>query len=217
MESTKHQSRVAPTLDEVFSFTADAVFALDDEGRIVFGNSAFASLFRQPLVAVQRRPCHEVVCGRSLAGERLCRPQCDVVRSLQHGDPVENFDIVLCHVDGGVTWANAGGIRAPSAWYPATAVIALRPITLYQVAARVAHSATQHSGAAPPCASKRLTRRERQVFDLLVEGRNARVIAQQLHVSYATARNHIRNIFAKLGVHSRAEAVHHAYRNGLVR
>ena len=52
----------------------------------------------------------------------------------------------------------------------------------------------------------RLTRREREVLHLLVDGSGTEAIARALVISPQTARTHIQNILAKLGVHSRLEA-----------
>lgn len=52
----------------------------------------------------------------------------------------------------------------------------------------------------------RLTRREREVLQLLVDGSGTEAIADALVISPQTARTHIQNILAKLGVHSRLEA-----------
>ena len=59
-----------------------------------------------------------------------------------------------------------------------------------------------------------LTRREREVLLLLAEGHSAGEIAQTLVISPKTAATHIQRILEKLGVHSRAEAVAVAYRDG---
>ncbi|HKZ75050.1 MAG TPA: LuxR C-terminal-related transcriptional regulator, partial [Actinomycetota bacterium] len=61
-----------------------------------------------------------------------------------------------------------------------------------------------------------LTRREREVLRFLTGGANTRAMAERLHVSSATVRNHVQNIFAKLGVHSRLEAVAYATRHRLL-
>jgi len=61
-----------------------------------------------------------------------------------------------------------------------------------------------------------LTGRERQVLELLAGGRNNREIAEQLGVTYATVRTHVRNLLAKIGAHSRLEAVARAGENGLL-
>jgi len=52
-----------------------------------------------------------------------------------------------------------------------------------------------------------LTPRERHVLGLLVDGMNTNEIVTQLGVSQSTVRTHVQNIFAKLGVHSRLQAV----------
>ena len=56
--------------------------------------------------------------------------------------------------------------------------------------------------------SKRiLTNREREVFELLVNNRNTKEIADILSISEKTVRNHISNAMQKLGVNGRASAV----------
>jgi DNA-binding NarL/FixJ family response regulator len=52
----------------------------------------------------------------------------------------------------------------------------------------------------------RLTRREREVLHLLVDGAGTEAIATALVISPQTARTHIQHILSKLGVHSRLEA-----------
>jgi len=52
-----------------------------------------------------------------------------------------------------------------------------------------------------------LTPRQHEVLQLLEQGRSTAQIANELHISTETARNHIRRLFRALGVHSRLEAV----------
>ena len=59
----------------------------------------------------------------------------------------------------------------------------------------------------------KLTGRERVALALLCEGRSNAQIAWQLGISEKTVRNHVTNLYRKLGVHSRAEAIVLAYRN----
>ncbi len=51
-----------------------------------------------------------------------------------------------------------------------------------------------------------LSRREHEVYELMIQGRTNREIARTLFISESTAKVHVRHIFEKLGVHTRAEA-----------
>jgi DNA-binding NarL/FixJ family response regulator len=62
-----------------------------------------------------------------------------------------------------------------------------------------------------------LSAREREVLTLLAEGNSQKQIAVTLVLSPKTVATHIQNVFRKLGMHSRAQAVAAAYRDGLVR
>jgi PAS domain S-box-containing protein len=62
----------------------------------------------------------------------------------------------------------------------------------------------------------RLTDREREVLEALAEGLDAQQIAGRLHISAKTERNHVASILAKLGVHSRLQALVFAARHGVV-
>ncbi|EGL19298.1 spore germination protein GerE [Paenibacillus sp. HGF7] len=52
-----------------------------------------------------------------------------------------------------------------------------------------------------------LTNREREVFELLVQDKTTKDIAQQLFISEKTVRNHISNVMQKLNVKGRSQAV----------
>ena len=52
-----------------------------------------------------------------------------------------------------------------------------------------------------------LTKREREVFELLIKNQSTRDIAEKLKISEKTVRNHISNVMQKLGVKGRSGAV----------
>lgn len=52
-----------------------------------------------------------------------------------------------------------------------------------------------------------LTKREKEVFDLLILNNSTSEIAEKLNISEKTVRNHISNAMQKLGVKGRAQAV----------
>ena len=52
-----------------------------------------------------------------------------------------------------------------------------------------------------------LTKREKEVFSLLVKNKSTYQISEELFISTKTVRNHISNVMQKLGVNGRAGAV----------
>jgi LuxR family maltose regulon positive regulatory protein len=74
---------------------------------------------------------------------------------------------------------------------------------------------TARPGAAPPI-EEPLTESELRVLRYLPTNLRAPEIASELYVSLNTIRTHMRNVYAKLGVHSRAEAVQRARELGLL-
>ncbi len=72
------------------------------------------------------------------------------------------------------------------------------------------------SAQAEPVAQDELTPREREVLALMVKGLTNPEIAERLVVSRATAKAHVSNVLAKLGVTNRAEAVAVALQRKLV-
>jgi DNA-binding NarL/FixJ family response regulator len=65
-------------------------------------------------------------------------------------------------------------------------------------------------------AIQQLTPREREVLQALTGGLSDKQIAERLKVSVGTVGNHFVNIFKKLGVHSRLQALVFALRHGIV-
>jgi DNA-binding NarL/FixJ family response regulator len=73
----------------------------------------------------------------------------------------------------------------------------------------------------PPDGTKvsrsRLTPREREILQLLAEGKANKEVATLLGISVNTAEAHRANIMMKLGLHSLAELVHYAIRNQIIK
>ncbi len=65
-------------------------------------------------------------------------------------------------------------------------------------------------------AARSLTRREREVLQALADGLSKKEIARKLHIAVETEHTHMTNIFEKLGIHSRLEALLFAAREGVV-
>lgn len=60
-----------------------------------------------------------------------------------------------------------------------------------------------------------LTRREREVFEMIAAGRSNPEIAQDLFLSEATVKTHVGHILSKLGARDRVQAVVIAYQTGV--
>jgi DNA-binding NarL/FixJ family response regulator len=87
---------------------------------------------------------------------------------------------------------------------------ALTPMVAKQVMAFLKPE-TAKSGAASI-----LTAREKEILQLITQGMTNELIAAQLFISVQTVRNHIKNIYDKLQVHSRAQVVVKAFKDKLI-
>ena len=100
----------------------------------------------------------------------------------------------------------------------------MTPIIARQLLARwQADTPTRQSRPLPPLASigvpspEGLSKRESAVLDLIARGFTYAEVAHQLAVSVSTVQTHVKNIYSKLGVHNKAEAVYEARATGLLR
>lgn len=71
---------------------------------------------------------------------------------------------------------------------------------LYERVAALSHTRQQ------PCKQRALTRREREIMDLIQRGQSNKEIARSLRIEPATVKNHVHNILEKLQVSRRGEA-----------
>ena len=75
---------------------------------------------------------------------------------------------------------------------------------------------TGYDGMMRSLLQEQLTKREKQVLGLLVDGHDGLQISRMLHVAPNTVRTHVQNVLVKLQVHSRLEAAAFAVKHGLV-
>jgi DNA-binding NarL/FixJ family response regulator len=67
-----------------------------------------------------------------------------------------------------------------------------------------------------PCAEVVLTERELSILDYIARGFRVAEVAQLLSIQGSTVSSHLKNIYTKLAVHSKTEAVYEAARMGLI-
>lgn len=68
----------------------------------------------------------------------------------------------------------------------------------------------------PEILGERLTSREREVVQLLSEGKSSKEVASILNISAKTAETHRANLMRKLEIHSISELVRYAVRNQII-
>jgi DNA-binding NarL/FixJ family response regulator len=91
-----------------------------------------------------------------------------------------------------------------------------KPFEPDELLARVSRAVARSSGEPSAGGGARLTPREREVLSLLASGEGTKAISARLHISPKTVSTHVQRMLIKLDLHSRAEAVAFAYREGLV-
>jgi PAS domain S-box-containing protein len=207
-------------LDTLLGYTADGVCAVSSDGKIALWNRSAEKILGYPAREVVGRPCCEVFVGRDAAGNRLCHQGCHVLTLVKRGEPVQHFDMATRTKAGKPVWLDISILVVPGARSDTSTTVHLfRDVTTskeieHLVRERLAETQPHPppAGAPPPD----LTRRELEVLRLIAAGANTRTMAERLHVSPATVRNHVQHILEKLGVHSRLEAAAFATRHHLL-
>lgn len=205
-------------LDQALARAGDGVFAVGGEGRIVLWNRAAEKILGYASRDAVGKPCCDVFAGRDDRGNRLCYQGCHVMTLSKMGESVQNFDMLTQTRAGQPIWLNISILQVPSLRGNGAFVVHLfRDVTSTRELLRLVHERlSEAAGKDKVEGNGGLTRRELEVVRLLGSGANTKVAAERLHVSPATVRNHIQNIFSKLGVHSRLEAVAYATKHRLL-
>jgi DNA-binding CsgD family transcriptional regulator len=205
-------------MHQVFEKSTDAVFGINEGGRICFWNSSCEELLGHTREDVLGTTCSGVLCGTGLLGNAICGSHCPFPRSVAGRPTVGNIDMTVNCINGESVMVNVGAYYTPAAKQQNTDNISvffsLRRIKSQQLLQRMAK--TKNTDTHSDARISRLTPREKQMLNLASEGKKTVQIADQLFISTETVRNHFKNIFPKLGVHSRTEAVGLALRHGVI-
>lgn len=87
----------------------------------------------------------------------------------------------------------------------ASGVDVLPPPLVSTLFAEIANEVVSSNGVPAALDSVRMTPREREVIDLIAEGKSNKAIGKELHISTHTVKSHLRNIMEKLNLHSRLQ------------
>jgi PAS domain S-box-containing protein len=207
-------------LDTLLGRTADGVCAVGSDGKIVLWNRSAERILGHSAREIVGRSCCEVFVGRDASGNRLCYKGCHVLTLVSRGEPVQHFDMATRTKAGKPIWLDISILVVPGARPDtATTVHLFRDVTGSKEIEILLRERLAQALPAPVPASEsppELTRRELEILRLVTAGANTGAMADRLHVSRATVRNHVQHILAKLGVHSRLEAAAYATRHRLL-
>lgn len=188
---------------------ADGGFVCDAEGTIVLWNGAAEQILGYTAAETHGRPCWALLRGGD--GDAPCA----IGRGAASGAATPTFDLRARTKAGVPVWINVSVLtladpRSRAAFF----VHLFRDVEPGKKDRALAQE--RLAGVSPNGTATALTRREREVLQLMDDGLNTAAMARRLHLSRATVRNHVQNILSKLAVHSRLEAVAHGRRHRLL-
>ena len=210
------------TLYELFEHGTDAVFGINADGHIQYLNNTCEKLLATPLHKVKDRKCADLLCGHDLQGNKFCGDLCPIPKTIDNKNQVaRDFDLVVKRADGDAILVNIGTYYVPADWQgkddDITAFFSLRRINCQRLLQRMHNEPSRMAAPNRESGNFNLTSREAEILDLAANGLKTSQIAQRLSISKVTVGNHFKNIYPKISVHNRAEAVSFAWRHNLIR
>ena len=202
-------------LTDALASTGDGAFVIGDDGHIRTWNRAAEGLLGFAAREVVGRRCCDVFGGVNTEGNRLCCEGCHVMTLVRMDEPVQHFDMRSRTKAGRSIWLNMSVLTSATPAGERLTIHLFRDVTASKELLTLVHERLAASSNAEDPVTARLSRRELDVLRQMTLGHNTAAIAEALRVSPATVRNHAQSIFAKLGVHSRLEAVAYATRHRL--
>jgi PAS domain S-box-containing protein len=189
---------------------ADAGFLTDPDGRIILWSDAAEAILGYPRDDALGRRCCDLLRGDDLNGDTP-RAYCAKGGHAQRTEPMPTWDLRTRTKAGLSIWLNVSILLLCDREHDGPFALHLfREVTTTPPLPPTEAGLTADS---PGHANGALTQRECEVLSLIGEGLKTRAIAERLHLSWATVRNHAQNILLKLNVHSRLEAVAYARRH----
>jgi DNA-binding CsgD family transcriptional regulator len=182
----------------------DAFVLTDSRGRVRMVNEAAGALLEcDPKDAVGRR-CWGIVGLRTLDGAPLCAAECAVRGSLGKNAPCVRQRAVRMSRSGTPHEVDVFTLKIESTGPSWGVLHMIVPVTGDDTGREPELPVPGLRGVN---GLQRLTRRETEILRALAAGESTDGIAEDLCISLATVRNHIRAVLRKLEVNSRLEAV----------
>ena len=203
----------------MFEQSTDAVFGIDAAGVIRFTNHSFERLMGYSAKQLCGSQCADILCGTDLCGQAFCGLNCPIPKTVTGQPEINDFDLVVRRADGDSLLVNIGASYISPQLQQSNAKVdvffSMRQVNPRRMIERIAMASLEQPVKQDSNSYSRLSAREKQVLDLAAKGMTTRQVASHLSISTLTVRTHFKNIYPKLGVNSRTEAVIHAMQNGL--
>jgi DNA-binding CsgD family transcriptional regulator len=188
-----------------------ATWVSGPDGRVLYANERAETMLGTTIPHMLGKPCHEVVGGKDSEGRTWCSEHCPVDRMVDAGEEIEPYTIRVEGGDG-EHWVQmlvipfehegAGGTCLAHCAFNVD-----KQHLIESYLDRIAARTPLNNEREFDLEKSRLSKREREVLDLLSKDQNLYAISEKLNVSYYTVRNHVQHILGKMGVHSTLEAV----------
>ena len=195
----------------MFEQSTDAVFGIDGNGVIRFANRSFQQLMGYSDKQLCGSQCADILCGTELCGQAFCGPHCPIPKTVEGQPAISDFDLVVRRADGDSLLVNIGaGYISPRLRENNDQIevfFSMRQVHPRRMIERMAMAPIEKRTRQDSIGYNQLSAREKQVLGLTAEGMTTRQIASHLSISTLTVRTHFKNIYPKLGVNSRTEAV----------
>lgn len=211
---------------ELVDGASAAALATDQENRVVAVNCAAGELLGATPEAIVGSPLSASLAALDVFGNRLCEDACALHSMVRHSEAVQSFDLDVVR-EGERTVRVAVSVVVVLSPRPDQyhLVYFLRPRlrrrkadeAIDRLLARGGMLTDEPFGATGNGDEPTdLTDRQTEVLRHIIDGLGTQDIADELHISVNTVRNHTQSILRKLAVHSKTEAVSVALRQQLI-
>ena len=221
MSSLREHTKIPQTLKSLIEArTADALFVVDPEYRIVHWDARAESLTGLLAEEMVGKPCYEALQGECEGGNPFSEQLLSVMRLAQEGRSTPSYEVHLFTRSGGRRWVNVSNLAVEAEEGPYLVYLVRDSQKAHEVLEIAQELIRLSSSKSKPAANRKdvpeLTPRQLEVLELLARGKSVKEIGQELYLSQATVRNHVRSLLQALGAHSQIEALAKARKIGLL-
>ena len=189
-------------VDGILDSTGDPAYSVDRGGLLSGWNRAAERLLGRSRESVLGQPCHSILQGTDIFGNRYCDAVCPLLTMARQPTPFRHFQMDVRTMANGRVRVFCFPLRIP---HPQPETFSL--VHLLRPASTPSQPLPDHESDA----GHRLTARETMILRLLADDHATAEIAAALSISHSTVRKHIQNILKKLDVHTRLGAVMAAF------